>query len=447
MPSHNSPTNPSNGSIESWEAFARWAVEGIGCELEQVEGEFHLSERAADDADHVLNEPARGRKRSWSGFRSRKKSAARSNSAATAEATPQNPETSPAKTFPTSEALAADLLVQLTQQPITPVARPLGQPEAVHEIATRLFGAYTIDGGKVHLSGCHLEDIPFYRYTRLTETGVQHCFGQQNGEIASPELVQQLGLDRVTTPADVHEKSPEQRWQEEAHQSPCPEKSRLTAIVLAKHITGRLQFTLGEATAAVNFSDWARTVAAPAFVCPLTETETFHLSTLDDGSIAAAEAIGVCQVTGVKLLQRDMATCSATGKLVAKTCCKECPITGEPTLEEGMVICRCCGQKISKPAFRGDVCQVCDSPERAARDHETLSKILERYPRLQRLRRYCVGETRDVVIFQASRLLHRWSVTLDRQTFEPLQVSVCGRIGAKWRKVPTTEWPAILGEK
>ena len=42
-------------------------------------------------------------------------------------------------------------------------ARPPGQPASVSEIASRLFPAYTIDNGHMHLAGCQLTDHPFLR--------------------------------------------------------------------------------------------------------------------------------------------------------------------------------------------------------------------------------------------------------------------------------------------
>ena len=40
---------------------------------------------------------------------------------------------------------------------------PADQPSSVHQLTDRLFGAYTVDDGKVHLAGCRLDDCLFLR--------------------------------------------------------------------------------------------------------------------------------------------------------------------------------------------------------------------------------------------------------------------------------------------
>ena len=61
------------------------------------------------------------------------------------------------------------------------------------------------------------------------------------------------------------------------------------AIVWCKYAEGKLQFTIGEGTAELPFAGWARTLAAPPFVCPVSRRESFHLAATDDHRVTVAD--------------------------------------------------------------------------------------------------------------------------------------------------------------
>jgi hypothetical protein len=63
--------------------------------------------------------------------------------------------------------------------------RPGDQPTAVNDVASRLFDAYRVEGGQVHLGGCQLVDLAFLRLSfTANEEGrpcVRHVFVSHDG--------------------------------------------------------------------------------------------------------------------------------------------------------------------------------------------------------------------------------------------------------------------------
>ena len=64
--------------------------------------------------------------------------------------------------------------------------RPEGQPIRVGQISARLFSAYRVDAGGVHLAGCTLEDHPLvrvtYRIRCASGNRLRHIFVGADGE-------------------------------------------------------------------------------------------------------------------------------------------------------------------------------------------------------------------------------------------------------------------------
>ena len=94
---------------------------------------------------------------------------------------------------------------------------PADQPTSVHQIAERLFPAYTVDGGSVHLAGCTLEDRLFVRLDFHHGREPVRMYLDAAGREVGDELVEALGMSDVSE----LEKPPQ----------PCePEIERLTEI-------------------------------------------------------------------------------------------------------------------------------------------------------------------------------------------------------------------------
>ncbi|NLZ03307.1 MAG: hypothetical protein GXY25_22565, partial [Pirellulaceae bacterium] len=71
---------------------------------------------------------------------------------------------------------------------------PAGQLTSVHEIAERLFPAYTVDGGSIHLAGCWLEDR---RFLRLGNPAAGYRYLDDSSRPVDADLVSRLGMQRT----------------------------------------------------------------------------------------------------------------------------------------------------------------------------------------------------------------------------------------------------------
>ena len=103
--------------------------------------------------------------------------------------------------------LMAQLIDQVRTLGSAAHAAPRIQPTAIREVSERLFGAYTVDGGRVQLEGCTLEDRPILRLTcRVRIEGLEPrdelfdvCVDDQ-GRAVSQETALELGLDDLIDP-------------------------------------------------------------------------------------------------------------------------------------------------------------------------------------------------------------------------------------------------------
>jgi hypothetical protein len=85
-------------------------------------------------------------------------------------------------------------------------AAPADQPASVHEISSRLFPAYTLDGGTARLAGCALEDRLVLRFTwRLRLEGLEprdellDVFLADDGKELSTQQRKDLGLEQLVS--------------------------------------------------------------------------------------------------------------------------------------------------------------------------------------------------------------------------------------------------------
>ena len=170
-------------------------------------------------------------------------------------------------------------------------ARPAQQPMGVHEISGRLFEAYTVDEGNVHLCGCRLEDRPFLRLSYAVDDRIVHRFFGRDGEPVDERDIADLGLATVVPVGPYPPKIDDQQLTllisagRRSAERQCPsgngngaaQTSKPLAVVLiwAKHVTGKMQFTIGEATADLPFAGWARTLEAPRFRCEASQSREF----------------------------------------------------------------------------------------------------------------------------------------------------------------------------
>jgi hypothetical protein len=330
-------------------------------------------------------------------------------------------------------------------------ARPADQPEAVSALAPRLFVAYQIDGGRIHLAGCRLEDRPFLRFTFAVASdapfkAVRHVWVAEDLSRVPDDQVAALQLDTLQPLGDPPRRLDEARLaamlsaarrlaahQQRSGDPPANVEPPLAAVVVwVKYAAGRLQFTVGERAVVLPFEGWARTLSPPPYVCPLSEVATFHLAATDDGRIAAAEAVATCARSGRRVLADELLKCHVTGQAVLPEFVRTCPVAGQPALADQFVECPTCRERVSRAVLTGRGCRGCDHLQPAPTDDPRLVSILGAHPGLGRWKRWRLGETRTAYILRADGLLHETLVVVDRATLEVRHVARRGRLTRRW---------------
>mgnify|MGYP007073179983 FL=1 len=377
---------------------------------------------------------------------------------------------------------------------------PPQQPEHVSEISQRLFSAYTIDGGSVHLAGCTLEDRWVVRFVRSSanDANAELVIGPDGRELAS-ELRHELGMDQlaeVATPDVAMDNVPAQNGKSEFGATPrsvspqqlariaeqiqlgirrlvgpanegAPGKEgsaqghhdndSITAIrdalqdiaevqlIRTRWVSGKLRFTYRRQTVDAAFAGWARSLTAPEVECPRTGKLTRHLSTTDDERLAAAESIETCEKTGQRVLQGELKQCSISGTRCLPEYLGHCAVTNLPVMRETLVECPHCRQQISPASLSGAKCYGCRKLASVSKNDARLSLILTEYPKLDEWRRWRLSETEVNFIVTARRGFQRLMVVIEKET---MQVGFLARAGwrPRWTAVESVEEQAeILG--
>lgn len=338
--------------------------------------------------------------------------------------------------------------------------RPCDQPEAVSALAPRLFAAYQIDGGRVHLAGCRLEERPFLRFTFAVASdapfkAVRHAWVGEDLERVPNERIAALRLDTLQPFGDPPPHIDQARLaamssaasqlaaQQQRSGDPANNVTPplAAALVWAKYAVGQLQFTVGDQAVLLPFEGWARTLQPPPYVCPLSGTTTFHLAATDDGRIAPAEQIAACARSGRRVLAGELARCQITGLEVLPEFVRACPVTGEPVLHDQFVECPTCRQQVSSAVLTGNGCQGCSNPPTVPADDPRLASILGAHPELGRWRRWRLGETATAYIVRGEGLLRQMLVVLDRTTLKITHMARRGRVAHRWVPLPADLWP------
>lgn len=416
-----------NFGEESWTALAAWAADELGVRV-AFDGKCYRLEPSAPPEDAIDGPAAPAAKQSW--FRRRRRDDA--------------PEAADPVDEPTFESEhPADVVVELVErlQKQAPVvhARPVDQPTAVHDLSSRLFRAYTLDNGQAHLAGCHFEDVPLVRHTVIEDRGdnpplVRHRYFNELGDPLAWESAVALGIDRV---APFIEQTPvlddgrRDRMVQSVRRADDHPAALLT-IVWAKRAWGRLRFEFGDRSIDTPFDGWARTLEAPPVVCPQTGRNTFHLATLEDGEIAAAEEIAECAVSGHRHLVRDLVRCSESGQLAERELTGVCAASGEPVLSDSLLVCPRCGLKVSPSARRSADCDACRRTKSVAPDDKRLSRILAEHPNLAN-KKWALAETPTAFVLEHAGWLRRRVVTVDRETLALLHAAEASRMSSTWR--------------
>ncbi len=338
--------------------------------------------------------------------------------------------------------------------------RPTRQPMAVNDITQNLFAAYQVDGGRVHLGGCQLDDYAFLRlsFVAADDKGhgeMRHVFVAHDGSAVSDQLVHDLGLlevepilqlpPRIGAAALQSLIAAGRRVAAQTSTSRDPNATTvlptLISLVWVKHASGRLNFEIGETTVSLPFSGWARLLQAQPYTSPESGASSFHLAATDDGRIDVFDQLATCEQSGHRVLQQELVPCSVTGKLVLEEFTETCPVTGKPCLTEQFATCPTCQQQVSKLALAGSPekgpCTACHQMTKIKKDDPRLVWIFGEHPGLDRWKHWQLSETKNVYIAQASRWTKRLLVVVDKETLAVHHLATSGKFGSVW--VPMAE--------
>ena len=332
-------------------------------------------------------------------------------------------------------------------------AAPADQPTSVRQITDRPLPAYTIHRGPVHPAGCPLEDRIFLRLELRRGDRCVEIYVDDAGRPVDAERVESLGMAetiRLANPPDALKLDLARPLQSGAELAEArlvgrgrPERTR-TTVLWCKYAQGKLRFTVDEHAAELAFSDWARPLEPPPFVCPYTGQSTFHLAATDDGRIVAAEQIETCSETGRRMLADELVTCAATGRRVARELTVVCPVTGQYVLQREMVRCGTCGQMVSPGAVEGNGCAACQRLEPVAKADPRMARLLGEHPRLDRWKGWRIAVTATVYILTAAGWLKRLLVVVDKESLELKLLATGSRFQPGWREVEPSQYEFAL---
>ena len=333
--------------------------------------------------------------------------------------------------------------------------RPRQQPEGVHELSGRLFPAYTIEQGSVHLGGCTLEDRPFLRLSfRLLSGELEHVYTDGEGKRLAADWIDALHLADVMPYPDRPPKlAPHQEdaiLAEAHHATDDDEHLRsadllVLAVVWCKYAQGKLCFTIGDHESELAFAGWATTLQPPEFVCPETRAASFHLAATDDGHITDVGQIQICAESGRRVLAHDLVECQVTGQHVLAEFIEMCPVLGHAVLRTEIVACAVCRQRVCRSAVTAEACQACRSLARVSKDDARLARVLGEYPTLDRWRFWKLSETETAYIAVASSLFQRHLFVIDKHTLVPLYVAAGHRFSSAFSELNATQREELLG--
>ncbi|MBN2475405.1 MAG: hypothetical protein JXB62_12410 [Pirellulales bacterium] len=334
-------------------------------------------------------------------------------------------------------------------------AAPADQPSSVHQIVERLFPAYTVDFGNVHLAGCRLEDRLFVRLDfRHGDQPLAVYLGPDGGELRR-DRVDALGMTEV-----AQLEKPPQPFEPQLRQlvetgvraatERCgdgrPLQLLTTTVLWCKFAEGKLRFAVGDHTADLPFADWARTLQPPPFVCPYTSASTFHVAATDDGRVVAAEQIDVCSETGRRVLVGELITCSATGRRAVAELMETCPVSEERVLRREMVACSTCRQPVSPTAIRRNQCAACRNLQPVSKADPRMARALDEHPPLDRWRNWRISETAKVYVLMATGWLRRLLVVVDKDSLDLKLLATGGRLFSGWHVVEPPQYDYVLRE-
>ena len=325
---------------------------------------------------------------------------------------------------------------------------PIDQPTSVHQITGRLFPAYTVDDGTLHLAGCSLEDRLFVRLDFSRDNFDAEVYVDREGNEVGGELIDLLGLTETTKRSVPPDFTPGQvsrlvecgmRIAQARRPYWRPDDLVSTTLLWCRRAHGKLRFTFGDHWVDLPFSGWTRPLKPPPFVCPHSGKETFHLGVTDDGRVAAAESIEACSQTGRMVLRDDLVTCSVSGRRMLPDFTVTCPVTRLPVYGPEMVSCRTCHEDVSPAAVEEGVCSACRELAPVDGTDPRVVQVVQRHPELARWKKWQLSETATVYVLVGSSWVKRILAVIDKNSLEVKLTATAARWSGQWDKVEEPE--------
>lgn len=365
---------------------------------------------------------------------------------------------------PVDDQFLAWLMEQLSCADHVPYAVSTQPALRVHEISARLFEAYTVDGGTLHLSGCTLEDRPLLRQTWLVshdsnQPRLVHRFTDSQGVILAKVEVAALGLTSYQPPAGSLPRLGQEdvrAWCSVAQEDlaatgdAIPDRAAGVASVFwCQFAAGKIEFVIDDVSAEVAFSGWARQLVAglvdpPAFQCPVTGIQSHAIAATDDGQIAAREAIQVCAMSDRRVLISELEECERTGQSVLPEYLVTCPVSGQRILRSALEPCSTCQQPVSPTCLENEICEACRTMIPVRKDDPRMARVLGEYPRLDRWTNWRIGETSTSYVLVAAAFIRRVLVVVNKENLEMLRLATRNRFSSRWSEPPLTERQELL---
>ena len=391
-------------------------------------------------------------------------------------------------------------------------AVPIDQPDQVHQVTPALFACYEVDGGTVSLDGCLLEDVPFVRieFRRMSSAGRATSSTipatspakpstaepridglllsassssssspssgsgaraaafdgvegwvvlDREGRVVEAHRAHAMGLDypmsvesppTYVNPADVKawlfpllERTDVELRKREYQIQGC-------TVVWCKRAVGRLSVEIGDESATIPFSGWARELAVgrtvpPPFRCPRTGRESYRITAAEEGQLTVPEAIKQCAASGRRVIETELETCAASGRQYLPEYLQPCEATGKLVAKQRLVRCGGCGQRVSPKAMNGDRCESCDRlGDRPATTAE-VDQLWQRFPGLKKWRSWQHASSSSSELWRGYAWLKSILVRLDRETQRPSFVALANRMGKQVQEIDPSEWTEWLG--
>jgi len=327
-------------------------------------------------------------------------------------------------------------------------AAPIGEPQAVHEFSGRLLSAYTVEGGTVHLAGCHLQPLAFVRALEFNEQGSaaeQLIPPRSLGDTKQfAALLNQLHLNEwhladpprgvsLREQADVYQAAVADAAS--VRSSPAEQDDRPPLLVAewCHRATGKLEFEIGEAMLTVPFDDLARNLKPPPIACPVTGEATFHLAKTDDGRLIAAEQLAPCSVCQQRLPRTELVASAVSGAMVCQQHAAHCPISGDALLEEELVECPSTSLSVAPSAIRHGQSTLLDELEPVDASETTLARLRLDHPALDSYANWKLARGAEVDLYIGSKLTSRAMAVVNRDTGELLHAAQKTKLARSWK--------------